>query len=279
MKLQQLKQRCELCPHECELSIGEMGKCLIRKGSFKEPFSEMDFSVSTMAIEPLSKKPILHFIDDCDTLSLGSAGCSMSCSYCQNWKVSQMIPEKMKSFDLEEIVDLAKQKNINVICLTYNEPTLFYPHFLNLYYLLQNNDMYLVFKTNAYLNSYYWNETLKNVHAMNIDFKGSEKRHLNMLGIKEGTYHIILDNILAAIDSDRHVEISIPVFEDYSNEDIDPLIDVLKSASNKVPLHLLRVFPVNRLEGKPTKKDKLEELKDILSEYSDKIYVQNVYGK
>jgi len=280
MKLPQLKVTCKLCPHECELSIGEVGKCLIRKGSDIAPFSEMDFLISTMAIEPLSKKPILHFIDDCDTLSLGSAGCSMSCSYCQNWKVSQMIPEKMKSFTSQEVVDLARQKNINVICLTYNEPTLFYPHFINLYSLLKDSGMNLVFKTNAYLNTKYWHETLENVDAMNIDFKGSEKRHMEMIGIKEGTYDVILDNMLTAIDDPRvHVEISIPVFEDYVNEDIDPLIEVLAQSANEVPLHLLRVFPVNRLKGRPTKKDKLEELRDKLSAYSDRIHIQNVYGK
>ena len=46
-----------------------------------------------------------------------------------------------------------------------------------------------------------------------------------------------------------------------------------------VPLHLLRVFPVNRLKGKPTQKDKLEQLKDKLSKYSDQIHIHNVYGK
>lgn len=197
---------------------------------------------------------------------------------CQNWKVSQQKPEKIKNLGIAEIVEMAKP--YDAVCFTYNEPTLYYPFINNLANTLSYEGKHLVAKTNAYVNSFYWDRFCESVHAMNIDFKGSEKRHMEMIGIKEGTYNVILDNILSAIDDPRvHVEISIPVFEDYSDEDIDPLIDVLSSSVISVPLHLLRVFPVNRLSGKPTKKDKLEELKIKLSKYSDRIYIQNVYGK
>ena len=288
MELPQLKYTCRLCPHECSLSQGEAGKCLIRKGHYVMPYSTCftDYEddskgvpVAVMAIEPLSKKPIYHFLDkDTKTLSLGGYGCSMSCDFCQNWKVSQQKPEKIRDMTTVDILEAAE--DYEVVCFTYNEPTLYYPFINNLANALKNEGKHLVAKTNAYVNHFYWKRFCESVHAMNIDFKGSEKRHMEMIGIKEGTYDVILDNMLTAIDDPRvHVEISIPVFEDYVNEDIDPLIEVLEQSANEVPLHLLRVFPVNRLKGRPTKRDKLEELKDKLFKYSNKIYIQNVYGK
>lgn len=283
MKLDQLKTTCRLCPHECELFIGEQGKCLIRRGSFDEIGSDASFEISTISLEPLGKKPILHFGNPEEkTLSLGGYGCNLNCSYCQNFKISQQKPSKIKSMISSEIIDLAKEKGVKTVCFTFNEPTLFYSQLIKLYHELTENNIDLVIKTNAYVTDRYWREICDHVDAMNIDYKGSGKRHIDMIGIKEGTYDVILDNILYAIDHGPHTEISIPVFEDYTDEDIDPLIDVLKRSISDVmmaPLHLLRVFPVNRLQGKPTKKDKLEELREKLSPYSDKIYIQNVYGK
>lgn len=279
MELQQLKYTCRLCPHECQLSEGEMGKCLIRRGSNTMPYSECDsFSISTIAIEPIEKKPLLYFKSGNKTLSLGGYGCSLFCNFCQNFKVSQQKPEKIKQLSSVDIINLAKENNLNIVCFTYNEPTLFYPQILNLSRELNNINIDVVIKTNAYLNDFYWDHTCRNINAMNIDFKGSEERHVEKLGIKENTYKVILDNIDFAIKSKTHVEISIPIYENHTNEDINPLIDVLKENKN-VPLHLLRVFPVYKLNGKPTRKDKLEEFKEKLHAYSDKIHIHNVYGK
>lgn len=293
MQLDQLRYTCRLCPHQCLLSQNELGKCLMRKGHYNLPYStpfvdyendESGVPFSVIAVEPLSKKPLYHFLDkETKTLSMGGYGCSMQCDYCSNWKVSQQKPEKIKELRTVEILKMSEPYDI--VCFTYNEPTLYYPFINNLAHELERLNKYLVIKTNAYLNKFYWERICSDVHAMNIDFKGSEKRHMKMIGIKEGTYNVILENISIALKSKCHVEISIPVFEDYSEEDIEPLIEVLSQnkqnvpEKQNVPLHLLRVIPVHRLNGRPTAKDKLEELREKLTAYSDYIYIHNVYGK
>ena len=281
MQLDQLKFRCRLCPHECNLAKGEIGKCLLRKGSDVLPYSECEtFDISTIAIEPIEKKPLLYFKTGSKTLSLGSYGCSLSCNFCQNWKVSQRKPDKIKRLSSLDIINLAKEKKLKIVCFTYNEPTLFYPQIINLSRELNNESIDIVIKTNAYLNNYYWGHVCKNVNAMNIDFKGSECRHIDSLGIKEGTYNVIIENIETAINSDSHVEISIPVYEDFSKDDINPLKNILSSYVDKnIPLHLLRVFPVYKLEGRPTEKDKLERVREELLKFSNKIHIHNIYGK
>ena len=289
MELQQLKYTCRLCPHECSLAQGEVGKCLMRKGHYVMPYSTCfddpeellgGIPVSTISVEPLGKKPIYKYLKkNTRTLSLGGYGCSLSCDYCQNWKVSQQKPNQITYITSKGIIDLAKKKDIDTVCFTYNEPTLYYPFINNLYHTLKKEGMNLVIKTNAYLNNPYWKIICENVDAMNIDFKGSEKRHIDTLGIKKGTYHKIISNIAEAISHDVHVEISVPIFEDYSDEDVEHLMDAIEYANFTVPIHLLRVFPVNKLKGKPTKVDKIEYFKDKLIGYSNGIYIHNVYGK
>lgn len=294
MQLKLFKSKCKLCPHECELNLGEVGKCLIRRGSFNELGSiASNFEISTISLEPLNKKPITRFPNcqvraDEKTLSLGGYGCSQNCSYCQNFKVSQKKPDKIKSLLGSEIVELAKEKGVNIVCFTFNEPTLYYPQITELHDQLKKNGIFLMLKTNAYLNNKYWKDVCAHTSGMNIDFKGSYQRHLDMIGIKEGTYDTILENIAIAARSNAHLEISVPVFEDYSIEDIQPLIDTLNRNNILVPIHLLRVFPVNRLKGKPTQKDKIDETKEwicnginfaIPRHTESFIEIHNVYGK
>lgn len=120
MELPQLeiKTTCRMCPHECRLSQGQVGKCLIRKGHYNLPYStcftdyeddSTGIPVAVMAIEPLSKKPIYHFLDkDTKTLSLGGYGCSMSCGYCVTGDTLISTPSGLKRMDQiqdgEEIV-------------------------------------------------------------------------------------------------------------------------------------------------------------------------------
>lgn len=290
MQLDVLRNKCQLCPHECNLAVNELGKCLIRKGSLEPPYSSTDgFQVSTIAIEPLSKKPILHYPNAEDkTLSVGGYGCSMSCDYCQNWKVSQNRPKRVDLYKGKELAAMALAYGVKKLCFTYNEPTLYYPHIVDLYKFLHKEEMELILKTNAYVNYRYWIEILNNADVMNIDYKGSEARHMEQLGIRQGTYDVILENIKDAIDSKCHIEISVPVFENYTKDDLWPLIKTINDCKiGNVPIHLLRVFPVNRLKGNPTERDTVETFRTMLLNeidnhsggYDKLIHIHNVYGK
>jgi pyruvate formate lyase activating enzyme len=46
--------------------------------------------VSSVAADPIEKKPLFHFFPGTMVLSLGTLGCNFACRGCQNWQVSAL---------------------------------------------------------------------------------------------------------------------------------------------------------------------------------------------
>jgi len=86
----------------------------------------------SMAIDPIEKKPLFHFLPGSASLSLATVGCNFSCSFCQNSDISQIPPDQGrvvgKTVDPEEVVEAAVQAECRSISYTYTEPTVFYEY-------------------------------------------------------------------------------------------------------------------------------------------------------
>ena len=91
-KLPDGKLRCCLCPHLCIIPPGGVGYCRTRTNEGGELFTLIYGSVTSMAIDPIEKKPLYHFLPGSDSFSIGTAGCNLSCRHCQNWTISQVRP-------------------------------------------------------------------------------------------------------------------------------------------------------------------------------------------
>ena len=44
---------------------------------------------SGFCIDPIEKKPLNHFLPGTPVFSFGTAGCNLTCKFCQNWDISQ----------------------------------------------------------------------------------------------------------------------------------------------------------------------------------------------
>src|SRR5512140_2732775 len=91
------KTQCLLCPHFCKIAEGEKGICGGRKNRAGEIVLETYGVISGYARDPVEKKPLYHFLPGHYILSVGSYGCNMRCDFCQNYHISQNIPESMNS--------------------------------------------------------------------------------------------------------------------------------------------------------------------------------------
>ena len=83
-----LKKICEICPHHCQLEKGEIGKC---RGRFNdgEKITALNYGAMTsIALDPIEKKPLYHFFPGSWILSVGSYGCNLNCPFCQNFEIS-----------------------------------------------------------------------------------------------------------------------------------------------------------------------------------------------
>ncbi|KKN30860.1 hypothetical protein LCGC14_0829850 [marine sediment metagenome] len=170
--------KCLLCPHFCLLKEGESGKCLVRKSDGEKIYLAAYGYLTNIAVEPIEKKPITHFLPGTKTLSIGSFGCSLFCKFCQNSHISQITGfEDSSIFTPNEVVKMAIEKECASVCMTYNEPIIQYEYLLDLAEECHKNDLKFVIKTNAFINKEPWKKICQVVDVFNIDFKGNREKY------------------------------------------------------------------------------------------------------
>lgn len=283
MKLLKLSKRicnntsvCLLCPHRCVISEGNNGFCNIRTNIGGEIVVRKDIDVSVMAIEPIEKKPLKHFLPGTKTLSFGGTGCNLRCSYCENYEISQK-PKSKKSyatrpFSSKEIVKWALIKNCDSVCMTYNEPIIFFENMMDIAQECHKHGLKFIIKTNAYVNLEPWQEICKVVDAMNIDVKGDD---ILFDSITKCEYKNIYYKILWAFINKVHVELSIPIYSNHCLSDfLNRFGSQMKSIKVDVPCHLLKVYPANlMIDCDQTSEEEISSAKNILDQYFSKVYV------
>ncbi|MFC1453353.1 AmmeMemoRadiSam system radical SAM enzyme, partial [Verrucomicrobiota bacterium] len=78
---------CDLCPQGCRLAEGKTGLCGVRTARQGALESDGYGLVSSVAVDPIEKKPLYHFHPGAGILSVGGWGCNFDCHFCQNWAI------------------------------------------------------------------------------------------------------------------------------------------------------------------------------------------------
>src|SRR5208337_2445460 len=86
--------QCDLCPRYCKLHEGQPGLCFVRARRDCRMVLTTYGRSSGFCIDPIEKKPLNHFLPGTPVLSFGTAGCNLTCRFCQNWDIS-----KAREFD------------------------------------------------------------------------------------------------------------------------------------------------------------------------------------
>lgn len=267
-KIDDKRVKCFLCPNFCILeNIGQKGRCLIRESNGEKIILNNYGQISSMAVEPLKKKPITEFLKNSKTLSVGFEGCTLFCPFCENHKISQQQLNNNKYYSISDIIILAKKYNCESICMTYNEPTISYEFLIDLANETHNNDLYFVLKTNGYINKEPWGEICKITDAMNIDLKGSDEKYLNIIGAKEP---VVRDRIKEAYNYKVHVEISIPLFYEDIEDEINDIGKFLSNIDKNIPCHLLKIYSSYKHNKNTTNKD-IKKAENILKRYMNNV--------
>ena len=124
---------CFLCPHNCVIAQGELGICGVRKNLEGKLYSLNYERVGAMALDPIEKKPLMHFHPGSHILSVGSVGCNLKCPFCQNHEIARIsmaesYTEAWASHELVETAFRLKVKGNIGIAYTYNEPIIGYEY-------------------------------------------------------------------------------------------------------------------------------------------------------
>ncbi len=265
---------CCICPNICVLGELETGECGVR--TCRDGKIELDTYgiVSAMAVEPIEKKPITHFLPGTKTLSFGGFGCSLKCKFCENHKISQAKVSKGNFYSPQKIIALAKEHKCPSVCMTYNEPTISYEFLMDVVEEAHSNGLKFILKTNAYVNSGPWAEICSVVDCMNIDWKGNFNSYLEMTGARRD---VVFDRIMSACANGVHVEISIPLHDGMKEDHLMKFGEKIYNGClgnhyNDIPCHLLKIQSAFR-HSNTTPEEYVSRVKLALGKYISNISI------
>lgn len=147
--------RCGLCPHLCRIAEGNTGICGVRGNRDGTLWALTYGRISSIAVDPIEKKPVFHYFPGTNVLSIGSVGCTMRCGHCQNWQISRAAPETSAEelHDLEpgRVIDMAHKYRTPGVAFTYNEPVIWIEYVLDVARLCREAGLYTVMVTNGWI--------------------------------------------------------------------------------------------------------------------------------
>jgi len=274
--------RCLLCPVGCELREGDRGKCQVR-GVKDDKIDLLSYGqITSLAVEPIEKKPFYHFMPGTKVLSFSTLGCNFSCKFCQNYQISQSSSVPMKRLSLEKAVSTAILKECQGICMTYNEPIPSYEYLIDLAEKAHQAGLYFVVNTNGYVEKEPWADICDTVDAINIDYKATNNNeYCRITGATGSPYYVMLTRLLEVIDRKNiHLEISVPVFYNSTVKDYDGFRRFISYHNAHLPVHLLRVISDHKMIGDPaTPESLLLELQEYLHQKLSFVYIENVFSE
>jgi pyruvate formate lyase activating enzyme len=166
--------QCDLCPRFCKLRDGQRGLCFVRAREGDEIVLTTYGRSSGFCVDPIEKKPLNHFLPGSPVLSFGTAGCNLTCKFCQNWDIS-----KATEFDRlqdeaspKAIAQAAKELGAKSVAFTYNDPVIFLEYAVDVAAACHDAGLKTVAVTAGYITPEARKELFSVMDAANIDLKG-----------------------------------------------------------------------------------------------------------
>lgn len=270
---------CELCFHHCDLSEGWTGFCRAKICRDGEIVPLNYGKVTSLALDPIEKKPLRRFHPGIQILSVGSFGCNLRCPFCQNHEISMAGDGEIETAELspEALADKAlelRHLGNTGVAYTYNEPLIGYEYVWDCAALVHELGMVNVLVTNGTIEEGPWRALLPFIDAANIDLKGFTPEWYRKLG---GDLETVKRSIALAAEQ-CHVEVTTLLVpgENDSVEEIRALAQWLASVNPEIPLHLSRVFPRYRMMDRPpTTVEQVYRLADEARAYLSFVYTGN----
>jgi len=275
--------QCLLCPRKCILTEEQRGICGVRQNIKGKLYTLVYGRPVSVHVDPIEKKPISHLLPGSTSFSIATAGCNLSCRFCQNWQISQVFPEDIRNYDLppDKVVQLALEYKCQSIAYTYNEPTIFYEYMIETAKLAHQKGLKNIYVTSGYINPKPLRELCKYIDAANLDIKGFTEDYY--LKYCLGELQPVLESAKIMQEEGVWIELTnliLPTINDDMKVIREMCEWIIKNLGPDVPLYFSRFFPAYKMTHlPPTPVETLEKAREIAQEVGlHYVYIGNVPG-
>lgn len=275
--------RCNVCPHECLLAPGRVGSCRARANKNGVVVPAACGRLTSIAIDPVEKKPLARWKPGSTVLSVGGYGCNLHCPWCQNASISQAGKDDVgwRTYAPQDLVDLAhmaaqRSDYMVGIAYTYNEPLVCWEFVRDTSALMHDAGFGNVLVSAGCVSEHIVAELAPLIDAANIDLKTFDERTYAMVG---GSLKTVCHTIeLLAATPTCHLEVTtlvVPGVND-TKEEMDRLAAWLASVDKGIVLHVTRFHPAwRKRDVGPTPVAKVYALADVARTHLDYVYTGN----
>ncbi len=265
---------CQMCPHYCKISANKLGICRARKHEDGKLWAVNYGESTSVALDPIEKKPLYHFYPGSQILSIACNSCNMRCPFCQNWEISQ--GEVQTQYIAPDVLLKIYRDHPSIgIAYTYTEPLMWFEYILDAGVLIREAGGKNVLVTNGLINQDPLSEILPLIDAMNIDLKTMDP------DVYKKTLHgdlAAVKNVIETAYSKCHLEITNLIVTGLNDKksDIDKLIAYVASIDTNIPIHFSRYYPNYKYTKPPTSEKTMLYAYEKAREKLNYVYIGNL---
>lgn len=274
-----MKETCRVCMHHCSLEPGQTGLCRARKNENGQIICSNYGQVTSLALDPIEKKPLSMYRPGSLVMSVGSYGCNLRCAFCQNHEISMAGKESAGSVYIspealaKKALEYRPMGNIGA-AFTYNEPLVGWEYVRDSARIIKELGMDNVMVTNGTASLEVLEELFPYIDAMNIDLKAFREETYRKLG---GDLETVKAFIIRAA-AGCHVELTtlvIPGMND-GTEEMEEEAQWIASLGKDIPLHVTRFFPRYHMTDRDaTEVGQVYRLAEAAGKYLEHVFVGN----
>ncbi len=188
--------QCDLCPRYCRLHPDQNGLCFVRARRDDQMVLTTYGRSSGFCIDPIEKKPLNHFLPGTAVLSFGTAGCNLTCKFCQNWDISKsrQVDTLSAAAEPEQIARAARQLGCHSVAFTYNDPVIFLEYAIDVARACRQLDIKTAAVTAGEICREPRGEFFRHMDAANVDLKAFTERFYRQ--VCGGSLQAVLDTLL-----------------------------------------------------------------------------------
>ncbi len=253
-KLLDSRVRCNTCQWRCRINPDQFGVCGMYQNQEGVLYNLNYARVSSLAVDPIEKKPLFHFYPGTQVYSLGTLGCNFHCKHCQNWEIStadaSALLRSCQELQPETAIEMATGYRSRGIAWTYNEPTIWFEYTLDSARLAKQNGLYTVYVTNGYATAESLDLIGPYLDAYRVDIKGFSDVFYREVAKVPDWREILEVTKRARTKWNMHVEIVTNVIPTMNDDDkqLEGIATWIKNELGELtPWHVTRFYPMHRM--------------------------------